>query len=117
RGGGARGGLASVSQPRRDAVAGGGQFGAVLGGVVDRPGGVDDPARRQVPGGGGHRLTGGQAVRVLALPQLPALLEYFPPAAAVDGAVHPASAQQRRVRRVDPRVAFLTGEGAAHRRY
>lgn len=64
----------------------------------DRPDGVDDVIRRQaIP-------TRDLRVARIASSQASAFIEQPRPGGPVDGAVHPATTQQRPVRRVDDRV-------------
>src|SRR5262249_50055506 len=65
----------------------------------DRTDGVDDEPRGQAVAAGEPGLPGGAAA------DEPTLLDELRPRGAVDGAVDTAAAQQRRVRRVDDRVA------------
>src|SRR5262249_8055796 len=68
---------------------------------VDRPDGVDDPARAEPPAAGDLRVAGRAATELLAL------LEDIGPAGAVDRTVDAAAAAERRVRRVHDRVGVL----------
>jgi hypothetical protein len=73
---------------------------------------VDHPPRGQPARRGGHRLAGGQAAAVGPGAQLAARGEDLRAATPVDGAVDPAAAEQRRVRRVDDGVCLLLGDVA-----
>jgi hypothetical protein len=66
-------------------------------------------------GDGGDGLARGQAARVRAVAQLTAGGQDGRPAAAVDGAIDAAAAQQRGVRGVDHRVGILLGDVPEHR--
>src|SRR5438105_4517984 len=66
------------------------------------------PARRQPPAGRQLGVAGGAAAELAALGQDRGS------AGAVDRAVDPAAAQQRRVGRIDDRVGRLRGDVAAH---
>ena len=98
---------AARSCGRRPAAAAGSAVARVHG-----PDRVDHPARRQVAGGRGHGLAGGQPVRQRRAAQLAAGLEDRRAAAPVDRAVHAAAAQQAAVRRVHHRVDRLLREVA-----
>jgi hypothetical protein len=63
--------------------------------------GVDDPARRQIPGGRRLRISR------LASAETAALLEDRRSARAMDGAVDTAAAEEGRIRCVDDRVDLL----------
>jgi PPOX class probable F420-dependent enzyme len=94
----------------RGAVAVGEQFGAVLGGGMHRPDGVDHPRSGQLARSGRHRLPGRQTVGILRRAQLAARGEDLRPAAPVDRAVYAATTEQRGVRRVHHRVGLLRGD-------
>jgi len=76
--------------------------------AVDRADGVDDEAGRQPPAARQLGVAGGAAAELAALGQDRGS------AGAVDRAVDPAAAQQRRVGRIDDRVGRLRGDVAAH---
>src|SRR5690606_7802492 len=82
--------------------------------VPVRAHGVDDPPRREVVPGGGHRLPDRQPVGQLGAPQLHALLEQPWTGGAVDRAVDPAPTQEGGVGGVDDGVDVLAGDVALH---
>src|SRR5438874_13365268 len=69
--------------------------------AMDRPYGVDHPARAEPTAARDLRVAGGAAAERLAL------LQDRRPAGAVDRAVDAATTEKRRVRRVDDRVGVL----------
>src|SRR2546421_3615005 len=71
---------------------------------------MDHPPGREVPRRGGHRLAGGEPVRVAVTPDRAALRQDGRSAAAVDRPVDPPAAQERTVRGVHDGVDGLVGD-------
>ena len=79
--------------------------------LPDRPHCVDDVTRQKIAGGGRLRVAG------LAAAEQPAFLQDRGPTAAMDGPVHTAAPEQRRVRGVHDRVDLLGRNVALRERY
>ena len=77
-----------------------------------RADGVDDPARRQIPGSGRHRLSYGKAVRVRRTTQLATLGQQARTGSSVDGPVDASAAEQGTVGSIDDRIDPLGGDVA-----
>lgn len=74
--------------------------------------GVNDPLAWQPTGGGRHRLADRKPVRVAPGPEPSALIENLRTSSAVDRAIHPATAQEGRIRCIDNGVERLDGDVA-----
>ena len=99
-------------ESERIAVAGSEQSRIGCAAANDRADSVDYIFGGKISSRGDNRLTGRQTLRKAGLAQLAALFEDARAAAAMDGPVHPASAEQGVIGGVDDGVYLLRGDVA-----